>query len=84
MSLPPPPNIHGHRTLPIAPPINIPNALPIDHTLIDTILWAILTRQMPPKPIPCDDHHSHLSIKPTTSTKLEGLIFQAKTTIIVR
>ena len=81
MSFPPPPNSHGPRTFPIAPPINIPYALPIDHTPIDTILWAILIRA--PTPILRDGHHSHPPIKPTTSTKLEGLIFQAKTTITV-
>ena len=83
MSLLPTPNIHSNRTLPNAPPINIPNTLPIDHTRIDLILWAILTRAMPPTPIPRNNHHSHPPIKPTTSTKLEGLIFKAKTTTIV-
>ena len=48
--------------------VNILNALPIDHTLIDTILWAILIREMSPIPIPHDDHHFHPLIKPTTST----------------
>ena len=80
------PTISSHP-LPIAPhplsPINILNALPIDHTPIDTTLWAILTRQMPPTPIPHDDYPSHPPIKPTTSTKLEDLTFRAKTTIIV-
>ena len=68
---------------PNRPQINILNALPKDHTPIDTILWAIVTRQMPPTPIPHDDHHSHLPINTTTSTKLKNLTFQAKTTIIV-
>ena len=81
--LPPPPNIYGPDTLPIAPPINIPNALPIDHTPIDTILWTIFTREMPPTPILCDDHRPHPPIKLTASAKLEGLILQAKTTLIV-
>ena len=83
MFLQPPPNIHSYCTLLIAPPINILNALPIDHTPINTILLSILTREMPPTPILRDDHHSHPPVKPTASTKLEGLIFQAKTTIIV-
>ena len=83
MSPLPPPNTQDHRTLPVAPPINTPNTLPTDHRLIDTILWAILTREMPPTPILHDKHHSHPPLKPTTSTKLEDLIFQAKTTIIV-
>ena len=39
MSLRPPPNIQGPLTLPIAPPINIPNTPPIYHTPIDTILY---------------------------------------------
>ena len=74
---PAPPNIYSHHTLSIAPQINIPKALSIDHIPIDTILWAILARAMPPTPILHDDHHSHSPIKPT-STKLEGLIFQPK------
>ena len=68
MSLLTPPNIHGQCILPIAPPINILNALPMDHTSISAILWDILTRKMPPIPVPHDDHHSHLLIKSTTST----------------
>ena len=83
MSLLTPPNIHGQCILPIAPPINILNALPMDHTSINAILWDILTRKIPPIPVPHDDHHSHPLIKPATSTKLEGLAFQANTTIIV-
>ena len=83
MSPLPPPNTHDHRTLPIAPPINTPNTLPTDHRPIDTILWAILTREMPPTPILHNKHHSHPPLKPTASTKLEDLIFQVKTTIIV-
>ena len=43
MFLQPPPNIHSYCTLLIAPPINILNALPIDHTPINTILLSILT-----------------------------------------
>ena len=82
MSLPAPPNIHGRHALPIAPTINILRALPIDHTSINAILWDILTHKMPPLPVPHDDHHSHPLIKPTTSTKLEGLTFQVNTTII--
>ena len=79
----PAPSQYPHpRTLPIAPPSNISNALPTDNTPINTILWAILTRVMPPTPILPDDDHSHPPIKPTTSTKL-GLIFQTKTAIIV-
>ena len=38
ISLTAPPNIHSPRILPTSPPINIPNALPIDHTLIFTTL----------------------------------------------
>ena len=83
MSLQAPPNINSLCTLPIASPINIPNTLPIDHTPIDTILWAILTREIPPTPILREDHHSHPPIKLTGNTKLEGLIFLAKTTIMV-
>ena len=79
----PPPNTQDHRTLPITPPISTPNALPTDHKPIDTILWAILTHEAPPTPILCNDHRSHPPIKPTTSTNLEDLIFQAKATIIV-
>ena len=50
---------------------------------INAILWDILTREMPPITIPQDNHHFHLPIKPTTSTELQDLTFQAKTTIIV-
>ena len=80
-----PPTTSHHLPTSRSPPspISILQALPTDHTPIDMILWAILTRQMPPTPIPHDDHHSHPLIKPTTSTKLEDLTFQAKTTIIV-
>ena len=77
--LPPPPNIHGPHTLPIASPINIPNALAMDHISIDTILWTILTRQMSPTPILRDDHRAHPPIKLTASARLEGLIFLVKT-----
>ena len=59
------------------------HALSRDHTPINTIPWAILTREMPTTPILCDDHYFHPPIKLTASTKLEDLIFQAKTTIIV-
>ena len=83
MSLLAPPNIHGRRTLPITPPINILNALPIDHTSINAVLWDILTGEMPPVPVPQDDHYFHPPIKPTTSIKLEGLTFPANATIIV-
>ena len=38
MSLLAPPNIHGRRTLPIASPINILHAVPIDHTPIETLM----------------------------------------------
>ena len=38
MSLLAPPNIHGRRTLPVAPPINITNTLPIDPTPLN---WRI-------------------------------------------
>ena len=82
----PAPTTHNHRTLPTAPPVtnHYPsNALPTDHRRLDTILWNILTRKMPPTPILRDDHHSHPPIKPTTSTRLEDLILQAKTTIAV-
>ena len=64
-------------------PINILNALLIDHTTINAILWDILTREMPPMPVPHDNHHSHPPIKPKLRTKLEELTFQANTTIIV-
>ena len=84
MSLLVPPNIDGRRTLPITPPINILNALPIDHTSsINAVLWDILTGEMPPIPVPQDDQYFYPLIKPTTSIKLEGLTFQANTTIIV-
>ena len=82
MSLPSPTNIRGHCTLPIAPSINTPHALPIDYTPIDMIKWAILTREMPPTSILHDDQHFHLPIKLTTSIKLEGLIFQVKTSAL--
>ena len=83
MSLLAPPKIHNRRTLPIAPPINILNTLPIDPMSINAILWDMLTREMPPITIPQDNHHFHPPIKPTTSTKLQDLTFQAKTTIKV-
>ena len=73
---------HGHPTLPISPLTNIPNALPIDHTPIDIILWVNVTCEMPPTPIPLEDHRFRLLIIPTTITKLEGQIFQAKTIIV--
>ena len=57
MSLLVPPNIHGDRTLQIAPPINILNALPIDNTTVNRILWEILICKIPPIPIPHNNHH---------------------------
>ena len=75
MSLLASPNIHGRPTFPSAPTINIINVLPIDHTSINGILEDILTRRMPPIPVPHDDHSFHPPIKPAISTKLEGLTF---------
>ena len=71
MSILAPPNIHSRQILPIAPQtlqINILNNLPIDHTLIDTILWAIFTHEVRPIPISHVNNHFHMLIKPTTST----------------
>ena len=68
---------------PISPSNQYPQCLPIDHMPIEATPWAILTCKMPPTLIPRDDHHSSLLIQPTTSTKLKGLTFQAKTTVIV-
>ena len=69
MSILAPSNSHRHCTLPHhpPPPINILNALPIDHMLIDTTLWAISTREMLPIPVLYDDHLFHPLIKLTTS-----------------
>ena len=55
---------------------HLPECDRIDHTPIDTTLWTILTRKMPPTPI-------FPPIKLIASAKLEGLILQAKTTLIV-
>ena len=71
-------SIHGLRT----PPISIFNILTINQTAIDTTLWDILPHKMLPTPIPLGDHHLHLPIEPTASTKLEGLTSQVNNTII--
>ena len=60
--------LYTPHSTPHPPTINILNTLPIYHTLINTILWAILTREMSPVPIPHNDHHFHPPVKPTTST----------------
>ena len=65
------------------PPINILNALPIDHQPIAIILWDILTHKMPSIPIPHGDQRLSPPITPTTDTKLEGLTSQANLTIII-
>ena len=61
ISPPPPHNTHGHRTPPINPPINIFAVVPIDQMTVDTMLWDILTHQIPSIPIPHRDTYQHQS-----------------------
>ena len=70
---------HSFRTY----PINALNMLLIKQTTEGMTLWNILTHKMLSILITRRNHHSHLPIKPTTSIKLEGLISQVSTRIIV-
>ena len=64
-------------------PINAFNMLLIKQTTEGMTLWNILTHKMLSILITRRNHHSHLPIKPTTSIKLEGLISQVSTRIII-
>ena len=83
MYLLPPPILLAHCMPPTTPPINIINALPIDHISIAIILWNILTHKMPSIPIPHGDQHFSSPITPTTNTKLKDRTTQANITIII-
>ena len=73
MYFPPPRNIHGRRTLPIAPLlITILNVLPMDRMSIKTTQWDILTHKTQYTLISRGTPHSHLPIKSTTSIKRKG------------
>ena len=64
-------------------PINALNMLLIKQTTEGMTLWNILTHKMLSILITRRNHHSHLPIKPTTNIKLEGLISQVSTRIII-